>query len=73
MSGIELKTADELEVMRLLAHGLTNRQIAERLQISARTVDHHVSHILSKLDVPNRTVAAVAARQADLPREPLQA
>lgn len=57
----------ELEVLGLIAQGLTNCQIADLLAISQRTVDHHVSHILAKLDVPNRTVAAVtAAQQADL-------
>lgn len=57
----------ELQVLGLLAQGLTNCQIADKLAISQRTVDHHVGHILAKLDVPNRTAAAVvAAHQADL-------
>jgi PAS domain S-box-containing protein len=54
----------ELEVLELLARGLTNRQVAVGLRLSARTVDHHVSHILTKLNVPNRTAAVFAAEQA---------
>jgi PAS domain S-box-containing protein len=56
----------ESEVLELLAQGLTNRQVAERLRVSLRTIDHHVSHILSKLSVPNRTAAAMAARRTGL-------
>ncbi len=61
----------ELEVLQLLAQGLTNREVAERLRVSLRTIDHHVSHVLNKLQVPNRTAAVVAAEQLDvLPRDP---
>jgi DNA-binding CsgD family transcriptional regulator len=44
----------ELEVLALLAEGLRNTEIAERLVLSTRTVDHHVSAILAKLDVRSR-------------------
>jgi DNA-binding NarL/FixJ family response regulator len=53
----------ELEVTRLVAQGLTNRQVAERLNVSRRTVDHHVARILRKLDATNRTVAVLAAER----------
>ena len=56
----------ELDVLKLLAQGLTNRQVATRLRVSLRTVDHHVSHILSKLSAPNRTAAAMTARRTGL-------
>jgi NarL family two-component system response regulator LiaR len=51
----------ELEVLRLVADGLTNAQIAERLVISDKTVKSHVSNILSKLHLADRTQAAVFA------------
>ena len=56
-------TAREVEVATLLAEGLTNAEIADRLVVSAKTVDHHVSAILAKLGVPTRAAAAnLAAR-----------
>lgn len=51
-------TARELEVLPLLAQGLRNAEIAERLVVSQKTVDHHVSAILRKLDVRTRAEAA---------------
>lgn len=51
----------ELEVLRLIADGLTNADIAERLVISEKTVKSHVSNILSKLHLADRTQAAVYA------------
>ncbi len=56
-------TARELEVLQLIADGLTNTAIARRLYISEKTVQHHVSSILAKLDVPSRREAAIAARE----------
>jgi DNA-binding CsgD family transcriptional regulator/tetratricopeptide (TPR) repeat protein len=54
-------TARELDVIALVADGLRNAQIAERLFVSEKTVDHHVSAILRKLDVSSRLDAARAA------------
>jgi ATP/maltotriose-dependent transcriptional regulator MalT len=59
-------TRRETEVLRLLAVGLTNRQIAERLVVSEHTVHRHVTNILRKLDVPSRTAAATHAVRAGL-------
>ena len=59
--GFEQLTPRELEVLRLLPQGLTNRQIAGRLFISAGTVKLHIEHILAKLDVADRTQAAARA------------
>jgi DNA-binding NarL/FixJ family response regulator len=55
-------TARQVEVLRLVATGLTNAEIAERLFISAKTVDHHVSAILVKLGTATRREAAEKAR-----------
>jgi DNA-binding NarL/FixJ family response regulator len=59
----------ELEVLRLLARGLSNADIARRLYLSAGTVRNYVSGILSKLDVADRTQAAVLALRAGLLNE----
>ena len=50
-------TSREIEVLQLLADGLNNKAIAQRLQISKHTVKFHISSILSKLDVSSRTEA----------------
>ena len=64
-------TARELELLPLLAEGLRNAEIAERLVVSEKTVDHHVSAILRKLGVRKRGEAAARARTLGLatPRE----
>ena len=54
-------TARELEILPLLAQGLRNAEIARHLVVSTKTVDHHVSAILRKLDVRSRGEAAVRA------------
>jgi DNA-binding CsgD family transcriptional regulator len=56
-------TARELDVLRLVATGMRNSQIAERLVVSPKTVDHHVSAILGKLGVKTRTEAAARANR----------
>lgn len=61
----------ELEVLTLLAQGLTDRQLGDCLGVTRRTTSHHVGAILRKLGVPNRTAAALAARRAGLvPADP---
>lgn len=56
-----LLTSRELEVLRLIATGKTNRIIAREWKLSERTVDRHVSNILTKLDVPSRAAAIAYA------------
>jgi DNA-binding CsgD family transcriptional regulator len=56
-------SARELEVLRLLAAGATNKLIARKLFVSERTIDRHVSNIFAKLDVPTRAAATAWAYQ----------
>jgi DNA-binding NarL/FixJ family response regulator len=56
-------TPREEEVLTLVARGYTNREIAEALVISIKTASVHVSHILRKLDAPNRREAAAIAHR----------
>jgi DNA-binding CsgD family transcriptional regulator len=59
-------TTRELDVLELLAEGYRNAEIAERLVVSRRTVDHHVSAILRKLEARTRGEAVARAAQLDL-------
>ena len=63
-------TPRELEVLSLLARGLKNAAIADRLFISERTVKFHVGSILAKLGASNRTEAAVIAAERDILETP---
>jgi HD-GYP domain-containing protein (c-di-GMP phosphodiesterase class II) len=54
-------TGREVEVLRLLARGLSNREIAERLVISRKTASHHVEHIYAKTGTTNRALASLFA------------
>lgn len=54
-------TARELEVLRMLVRGLTNKEIGNALDISGNTVRNHVNNIIEKLDVSDRTEAATTA------------
>jgi DNA-binding NarL/FixJ family response regulator len=62
-------TARERDVLELMAAGMPPARIAARLQLAPKTVANHVSSILTKLAVPDRTQAALAARQAGLGTE----
>jgi RNA polymerase sigma factor (sigma-70 family) len=60
--GVEgLLTPRQIEVLQLVAEGLTNREIAQRLGLSERTVDRHVSDTLTRIDVPTRAAATAFA------------
>jgi NarL family two-component system response regulator LiaR len=59
-------TEREVEVLRLVAQGMTNQEIAERLVISERTVGNHVGSILAKLHLANRTQATLYALREGL-------
>jgi DNA-binding NarL/FixJ family response regulator len=65
-SPVEPLTVRETEVLRLLARGLTNGQIADALVVSPGTVKNHVGHIIAKLGVADRTQAAVRALELGL-------
>ena len=59
-------TKREREILVLLSQGLTNKEIAQRLVLSVRTVDAHVEHVLAKLNVSSRTRAVAAAVRSGL-------
>ena len=59
-------TDRQVEILRMLADGATNAEIAARLVLSVRTVDHHVSAVLQKLGVPGRREAIAAATDLGL-------
>lgn len=66
-------TAREMEVVPLLVQGLSNSEIARRIYVSPKTVDHHISSILSKLGVRRRVDAAREAIRLGLVPEPVHA
>jgi DNA-binding NarL/FixJ family response regulator len=59
-------TPREMDVLKLMAQGLTNKKIGDRLLVNERTVKYHVSTILSKLEVSNRTEAVTEAARRGL-------
>jgi DNA-binding CsgD family transcriptional regulator len=63
-------TAREIEVLDLLGESLGNAEIARRLVVSPRTIDHHVSRILAKLEVRTRTEAVAKARSTGILKDP---
>jgi DNA-binding CsgD family transcriptional regulator len=65
--GAQLLTRRELEVVRCVAEGLTNEEIAKRLWIEVPTVRKHLEHVYDKLGVRNRTAAVAALRLAPPP------
>jgi pimeloyl-ACP methyl ester carboxylesterase/DNA-binding CsgD family transcriptional regulator len=62
----------ECEVLELIAHGLSNSEIAQRLVISPKTVRNHITSIFGKLEVSNRAQAIVRAREAGLGHSDIQ-
>lgn len=61
-------SARELEVLRLIAQGKANKQIAAELSLSEATIKTHIAHILAKLDAPDRTRAVTVAMERGLLR-----
>ena len=59
-------TPREVEVLRLLARGYSNKEIAQRLSISPKTVGNHAEHIYAKIDAQSRAAAAFFAMQQGL-------
>ena len=72
--GVDLRaglTDRQAEVLGSLANGLSNAEIAARLSLSAKTVEHHVSALVAKLGVGSRQQGAAAARHPEVPRPKL--
>lgn len=66
MNAIEELTKQEKVVLTLIARGWRTAKIAQELYVSPRTVETHLAHIYSKLDVSSRTEAAVYALRSNL-------
>ena len=67
-------TAREVDVLRLVARGMSNKEIADALVITPKTVGNHVEHIYSKIDASNRAAAGLyAMRNGLLPEEEFEA
>jgi DNA-binding NarL/FixJ family response regulator len=62
----ELLSDRELQVVRLVAEGLSNKEISIRLKLSDKTVKNHISHILAKVQLTARTQVAVHALRAGI-------
>lgn len=71
-ANVALLTGREVDIVSLLVTGMTNVEIAERLYLSPRTVEKHVSSILAKLDIRSRNDVAQALEERGLPQSPSQ-
>jgi DNA-binding CsgD family transcriptional regulator len=70
LTGLEALTASERRIAELAAEGLTNREIAQTLFITARTVEGHLTNVFHKLDISTRTELPTALRRTDTPEPP---
>jgi len=61
---LSLLTAREADILKLVSEGLSNKEVAARLSLQEKTVKHHMTRVLAKLNVRNRTEAALVAREA---------
>jgi DNA-binding NarL/FixJ family response regulator len=61
---LSLLTARETDILKLVSEGLSNKEVAARLSLQEKTVKHHMTRVLAKLNVRNRTEAALVAREA---------
>jgi two-component system, NarL family, nitrate/nitrite response regulator NarL len=63
-SPLDSLTERETEILRLVADGLSNKEVGRKLTLQEKTVKHYMTNVLQKLHVRNRTEAAVLARES---------
>jgi DNA-binding NarL/FixJ family response regulator len=71
VDAIAALTAREHEVLKLVATGLSNKEVARKLDLHEKTIKHHMTQVMAKLDVNNRTEAAMVLRDA-IDRKPVR-
>jgi two-component system, NarL family, nitrate/nitrite response regulator NarL len=69
--GVEELTKREVKIISLVAKGMTNKDVANNLNISVKTIKHHMTHVMQKLQAKNRLEAVIKFRELENSLRPL--